>query len=73
LLELERELTARGITLVLAGRQTEIRKQLREKEFKDVGQRLKHFPTLRQAVRAFQKEMPTDERPADTGSPNLSA
>ena len=72
-LELEHELAARGITLVLAGRQTEIRKQLREKEFKDVGQRLKHFPTLRQAVRTYQKEMGTDERPADPGSPDLSA
>jgi NADP-dependent 3-hydroxy acid dehydrogenase YdfG len=62
LVEVERELSARGITLVLAGRQTEIQKRLQQKEFEEIKLKLKVFATLRQAVRAFQKEIHTQNR-----------
>lgn len=74
LVEVERELSARGIVLVLAGRQTEIHKRLQQKEFEEIRLTLKVFPTLRQAVRTFQKEMRAQEQPqpADASSKNLS-
>lgn len=49
-------LRARGIELVLAGRDTEIKRWAEERGFKieDDKQRLRRFPTLRQAVRAYR-------------------
>ena len=55
--ELERELAARGISNALAGRQTEIANWRREAGHDRVPPALRHYPTLRSAVRALEKEL----------------
>jgi len=62
--ELERELTARGISIALAGRQTEIANWRRETGFDKLRPTsVRHYPTLRRAVRTLQKELAADKNP----------
>jgi MFS superfamily sulfate permease-like transporter len=57
--ELERELAARGVKIVLAGRRTEVADWRLEKGLNETrsGGAL-HYPTLRAAVQAFQELRP---------------
>ena len=62
--ELERELTARGIGIALAGRQTELREWREKRDYdKSRPTSVRHYPTLRRAVRSLQKELAADEHP----------
>jgi high affinity sulfate transporter 1 len=56
LAELRRELAARGITMVLAGRYTQTLQWLKNWDVEETGQPWPHFPTLREAVRAYRRE-----------------
>ena len=55
--ELDRELGARGISIAVAGRQTEIANWRREAGLDRVPPPLRLYPTLRSAVRALEKEL----------------
>ena len=56
--ELERELTARGVQIVLAGRRTEVADWRMKKGFdKTRPSTALHYPTLRAAVQAFEAEL----------------
>jgi high affinity sulfate transporter 1 len=56
------KLRARGITAVVAGRQTEFQIWAEERglQLADESQRALHFPTLRQAMRAYKLRHPAD-------------
>lgn len=56
LIELQRELAARGVTMVVAGRHTQTLEWLRNRGREDAGPPWPHFPTLREAIRAFRRE-----------------
>ncbi len=53
LLDLERDLRARGAGLALAGRMTETRRWLEARGLHTEAFHVEHFPTLRQAIRAL--------------------
>ena len=59
MLELEAALRARGVRLVFAARQTEINRQLEKLGLAHLSARFLRFPTLRQAIRAFEKRHET--------------
>ena len=67
LLELQRELAARGIRLVLAGRRTQTRNWLSSRGLQDLGAEWLHFSTLREAIRAFRAQ-----RDSTGGAPTVS-
>jgi MFS superfamily sulfate permease-like transporter len=63
--ELERELAARRVQIVLAGRRTEVADWRLEKGFdKTRPTSALHYPTLRAAVQAFQREFRVSGEPA---------
>jgi MFS superfamily sulfate permease-like transporter len=57
LTELQRELAARGITMVMAGRYAQTVQWLSDRGLGEAGPPWPHFPTLREATRAFRREM----------------
>jgi high affinity sulfate transporter 1 len=63
--DLRETLEARGATLILAGRQTEILTGLREKGLYRPEHEERIFPTLRQALRAYRREIRPAEAPPD--------
>ncbi|MCF7992389.1 MAG: SulP family inorganic anion transporter [Thiohalocapsa sp.] len=78
--DLEADLATRGVELVAAGRRTESADWLRERGMLEQVNMNRHFPTLRQAMRAFRKEYTAsvavdrateaggDPGPAETGA-----
>lgn len=54
--DIAEQLRARGIEMIIAGRQTELKQWAEERGFKPAEgeQRIRSFPTLRQAIRAFR-------------------
>lgn len=56
LIELQRELAARGVTMVVARRYTQTFEWLRNRGLEKAGPPWPHFPTLREAIRAFRRE-----------------
>ena len=61
LMELQRELAARGIRLAIAGRRTQTRNWLSSRGLQNLGEELLHFATLRQAIRAFRAQRDNSE------------
>jgi hypothetical protein len=60
MMDVAEKLSARGITAVVAGRQTEFQiwAEQRGLQAADETQRALHFPTLRQAMRAYKQLHP---------------
>jgi high affinity sulfate transporter 1 len=56
LMDLQRELAARSIRFVFAGRRSETPAWLSSGRLKDFGKEWQHFPTLRAAIQAFRAE-----------------
>lgn len=69
--DLAETLRGRGIELVLAGRVTEIRRWAQERGFQidDDKQRVRSFPTLRQAVRAYRLWLAAGDKPQPVIAP----
>lgn len=63
--DLRETLEARGATLILAGRQTEILNGLRETGLYRPEHEKRLFPTLRQALRAYRRETRPVDAPPD--------
>lgn len=63
--DLREALAARGISLLLAGRKTEFLNWLREADLFRPEHETWIFPTLRQALKAYQREMPQSGPVAD--------
>jgi high affinity sulfate transporter 1 len=69
LIELERELAARDVKLVIAGRLTQTRERLRKIGREDLGQKVLHFPTIEEAARIFHTEIRADDHADRAGTP----
>ncbi|HWS74955.1 MAG TPA: SulP family inorganic anion transporter, partial [Quisquiliibacterium sp.] len=54
--DLYQSLQAQGVELVVAGRLAEVRRRRRAVGLAEAEERVRHFPTLRQAVRAYRAE-----------------
>ena len=63
--DLQETLEARGANLILAGRQTEVLTGLRETGLYRPEYEERLFPTLRQALRAYRREIRPAEAPPD--------
>jgi len=63
--DLEETLEGRGITLIVAGRRTEFLDWLRERGLYRSEHDKRIFPTLRQALRAYRREIRPAEAPPD--------
>jgi high affinity sulfate transporter 1 len=66
LIELQRDLEARGITMVVAGRYTQTLQWLSDRGRKETGPPWPHFATLREATRAFRREMAQKTSPPES-------